>query len=84
MRIRCVLFGCWCDQNSSCPKCGAALYDADFIQVGRMDWVHRVRGFLLHLIPHLYRRCEVCDKRFWSGRHGPCCSKECADEWLPF
>jgi hypothetical protein len=32
MRIRCYLFGCWCDENSACPKCGAALYDVDFIQ----------------------------------------------------
>ena len=84
MRVRCVLFGCWYDQNSSCPKCGAALYDADFIQVGRMDWVHKVRGKLSQIRAFVNRKCNVCGKRYWFTANEPCCSEECYEDYIPF
>jgi len=84
MRLRCYLFGCWCDQNSSCPKCGAALYDADFIQKGKLDWVHRLRFIVADNVALVHRRCDVCGKRIWFTRWSPCCSEDCYDKYIPF
>jgi hypothetical protein len=88
MRIRCILFGCWCDENSACPKCGASLYDADFIQVGKLDWIHSIRGRIRVVLAFVTRRCDVCNKRLWFNRSsewGPyCCCKECYESWIPF
>lgn len=83
LRIRCFLWGCWCDENSACPKCGAALYDADFIQIGKLDWMRRMRGSLNGLRYLMSRRCEVCGKRMKFSRDYTC-SPKCADEWIPF
>jgi hypothetical protein len=45
-RIACHLWGCWCsNEYPGCLRCGAALYDADFIQIGRMDWKEERNGF---------------------------------------
>jgi hypothetical protein len=84
MRIRCVLWGCWCDRNGGCPKCGSALYDADFIQIGRLAWMQRVGGRLKQLRGFVNRKCEVCGKRYWFTGRNPCCSEKCYDEWIPF
>ena len=85
MRIRCVLWGCWCDQNSSCPKCGAALYDADYIQIGKLEWIRKVVGFFRGIYRFANRRCEVCGKKIRFNRHDDyTCSDECFDKWLPF
>lgn len=85
LRIRCILFGCWCDENSACPKCGCALYDADFRQIGKLNWIYRVRDFLRGVYVFSNRHCEVCGKRLGFTRRGPhCCSEKCYDQWIPF
>lgn len=84
MRIHCYLFGCWCDPNSACPKCGAALYDCEFIQVGKLDWVHSVRRLFAGIRCFVSRRCDVCGRKYWFTRSGPCCSQKCYDQWIPF
>lgn len=83
-RIRCYLWGCWCDENSACPKCGAALYDADFIQIGRLDWMRSIRRYLGGVWLFCNRRCPVCNKGMRFTWHGPCCSEKCAEDYLPF
>lgn len=82
-RVRCVLFGCWCDENSSCPKCGAPLYDSDFVQIGKLDWIKRVNGWIKGISYLICRRCEVCGKRMRFSRDYTC-SPKCNDEWFPF
>jgi hypothetical protein len=85
MRISCVLWGCWCDENNACPKCGSALYyDADFVQIGKLQWLFEVRDFFRGKYSLVTRRCDVCRKRMWWTRHDPCCSDECFDKWIPF
>jgi hypothetical protein len=84
LRIRCLLWGCWCDEHSACPKCGSALYDADFIQIGKLGWMSRVRDLFKGIYCFTNRHCEVCGKRMWFTRHSPCCSDECYSQWIPF
>lgn len=85
-RLLCKLWGCYCSDTHdfSCPRCGAALYDADFVQIGRLEWVYRVRDFFRGKYAFITRRCDVCRKRMWFTRHNPCCSEKCYDQWLPF
>jgi hypothetical protein len=84
MRIRCELWGCWCDENCACPRCGAALYDADFVQIGKLQWVRDVRSFLHGAYKFTNRHCDVCRRRIWFTRNAPCCSRKCYDQWIPF
>jgi hypothetical protein len=83
MRIKCKLWGCWChEEYPACGRCGAQLYDADFVQIAKLqrlmtvwEWVKGVR---------FYRQCAVCKKRIWFAGLKACCSQKCWDEWLPF
>lgn len=85
LRIRCILFGCGCDENSACPKCGCALYDADFVQEGKLHWFQSVWGNLKsRKAMFTTRQCEVCGKRMWFTWSSPCCSENCRDQWIPF
>lgn len=88
-RLRCHLLGCVCDSDPGCHRCGAGLYDADFVQFGRLDFVFRAYYRALRFVRRFTgRRCDVCDRWYWPLRQGfPdewTCSRECADEWLPF
>jgi hypothetical protein len=83
-RIRCVLFGCWCDENYACLKCGATLYDPDYVQIGKMDWVSRLWAKIC-AVPHVVsKRCEVCGKLIWFPGGKSFCSQACWDKWIPF
>jgi hypothetical protein len=83
-RIRCILFGCWFDENHACPKCGAASYDPDYVQVGKMDWIYRLHDRICTYPNVVSRRCEVCGKLIWFPVGKRCCSQACWDKWLPF
>jgi hypothetical protein len=85
-RLLCKLWGCWVHNDyPACGRCGSALYDADFVQIGRLNWVYRVRdalrGIYMSLATH---HCEVCHRRIWFTRHSPCCSDKCYSQWVPF
>jgi len=84
-RLLCHLWGCCCaNEYPGCVRCGAALYDADFIQIGRLNWLIVLRYFIIGLWSDVMRRCEVCGKRVWFTRHSPCCSEKCFSKWYPF
>jgi hypothetical protein len=84
-RIACHLWGCWCsNEYPGCLRCGAALYDADFIQIGRMDWLVRLRYFIGDVFACINRKCSVCGKRMWFKGDSSCCSEKCESEWYPF
>jgi predicted nucleic-acid-binding Zn-ribbon protein len=84
VRIRCVLFGCWCDEHSACPKCGAQVYDGDYIQIGKMDWMFKVRDLFKGTYRFVNRRCDVCGKRMLFTYKQNVCSDSCFDKWIPF
>lgn len=85
LRIRCLLWGCWCDRNHACPKCGCALYDVDFIQKGKLRWLQSLWWNLKRFSKVFStRHCEVCGKRLRFAFRAPCCSEKCLKEWLPF
>jgi hypothetical protein len=82
-RIRCILFGCWCHRDyPGCGRCGAALYDADFIQIAKLDWLIRLWWWLRKL--RIIKPCAVCGKRIWFAGTKACCSEKCWNDWLPF
>ena len=85
LRIRCILWGCWTDQYGACPKCGCALYDADFVQEGKLAWLQQFWWRLRHgICLFTTRHCAVCNKRMWFTWSSPCCSEKCNDEYIPF
>ena len=85
MRISCNLWGCWCDNNGACPKCGCALYDPDFVQQGKLAWLQSLWWRLYRCVRFFKGHpCDVCGKRMWFTWNAPCCSQKCMDEWIPF
>lgn len=85
MKIKCWLFGCGdldFEDYEQCHRCGAHLYDGDWIE----------NGWLLSLIYwvecrfHACKRrvfgyaCNVCGKRFHSGANYWSCSPECEEK----
>lgn len=57
-RIRCNLLGCATDANA-CERCGTDLYDADFVQIGRLDFAFRAYASWL--------RWKITNALFWLG-----------------
>jgi hypothetical protein len=99
MRIRCALFGCCLRDIPACHRCGAALYDADFIQLGWLEplihRIHRLRALLsadtlrctecrrLLTLPRLWREWKR-SSAFVGSSAIKFCSDECHDNWFPF
>ena len=84
-RILCQMWGCCCsNEYPGCVRCGAALYDADFIQIGHLDWLVRLRSSIVEGLSYLNRKCAVCGKRMWFKGQSSCCSEKCESEWYPF
>lgn len=84
-RIHCILWGCWCDMHSTCPKCGEHWYGGSVVQIGKLDWIKRYWHTLRGLSTRITGRCDVCGKRYWFWKHYyNCCSDECYSKWLPF
>jgi hypothetical protein len=86
-RWHCWLWGCWCDMNCACPKCGAHVYNdpCDYIQIGKLEWVKSCYWNCVGLLTRLSGHCDVCNKRYWwFNRYYNCCSEKCYDKWLPF
>jgi hypothetical protein len=89
MRIHCRLFGCEAsDEGPFCGRCGAHIYDYDFLSTGALDpilgrWMRFRRWFWNTLLPP---RCEVCNrvlpKKNWDI--GRCDRPECIESWIPF
>jgi hypothetical protein len=71
LRIRCVLWGCWTDENGACPKCGCALYDADFVQEGRLHWFQQAWWRLRHGVAVCTTRHCVEFSMLLNEVHGP-------------
>ena len=83
-RIRCNLLGCATDANA-CARCGTDLYDGDFVQIGRLDFVFRAYWRVRRVAwKFTGRRCAVCSKRFWRRGDDWTCSDKCFSDWLPF
>jgi len=83
MRIHCWVFGCrYAVYNSLTCRCGAEFYDQDWIYEG---WIERTqrwwRRWTDWVVGH---KCGTCGKRFRNGATPYCCSRECADAWIPF
>jgi len=87
MRIRCNLFGCLCDDAPVCMRCGTELYDGEFYQTGRLDWLVLLWGRVSSMAWRIFcpPRCEVCGRKL---RHHEglfvCSRQECLDAWEPF
>jgi hypothetical protein len=83
-RWLCGWFGCVLDEHGSCcDRCGAWLYESDFVQYGSLEWIfapwwwwRRSKAFVRH-------SCGECGKPIWFSDE-PCCSEECAEKWVPF
>jgi len=85
MRIRCLLWGCECAHDyPACLNCGAALYESEFIQIGKLSWIWSAYRAIREAWGRLNRRCDVCRKRMWLAGRANCCSQKCYDEWIPF
>lgn len=85
MRIRCHILGCDSGYEHACVYCGAALYDADFIQAG-WQWVVRL-GYALRRLRKRVKgaHCAVCKRHFWpKDQYEFCCGRKCQDQWIPF
>jgi hypothetical protein len=84
-RAKCYLLGCALGEDPGCFRCETHLYDAEFIQIGKLDLFFRaywwVRRCLRSLAP---RRCDVCGKKFMRGYTTYTCSEACFNDWLPF
>lgn len=85
MRARCRLLGCACARDyPGCERCGAGIYDADYVQIGALDFAFRAYGRARRFVERFTgRRCEVCRKRYWRGDPWVC-SDRCFSDWLPF
>lgn len=86
LRPMCRLFGCICAQHyPGCSRCQAGIYDADYVEIGALDFAFRpywrARRFVQRFTG---RRCEVCKRRYWRGYDEWVCSDECFSSWLPF
>lgn len=84
MRIKCKLLACACSRDfAGCPRCGAALHDSEFIQIGWLDHWFRFCGLVSVWRCFMTRRCHNCGARMWFTSK-PLCSQKCADDWMPF
>lgn len=84
-RLWCYIVGCRLNNEATCERCREYIYDHPGIyehpctavmvvqKIGR-----KVRGITRG------HTCEVCGKRYWSGRDEFCCSHECYGKWIPF
>lgn len=84
-RLWCRLWGCWCHGDyPGCGRCGAAIYDADFVQAGKLAWLQNAYGCLWCQTYALFHsRCDVCHGHMWLKK-GSCCSPKCYEQWMPF
>lgn len=85
-RVICWLLGCLCATDyPGCHRCEAGIYDADYIQIGKLDPVFvawwAVRKFVQKFTG---KKCEVCHRRYWVGYDEWVCSDKCFTDWLPF
>ena len=89
-RAKCVLIGCICAENyPGCYRCQEGLYEGDFIQYGKLDWVFRLYDRWLYwrrrIALKLGRaKCDQCGKKYWRGHDDRFCSEECFDDFIPF
>lgn len=84
-RPKCVLLGCATDDLPCCARCGADLYDYEFLQSGWLDPVFRLTSKVLRLIRKLGpKKCRQCGKKYRRGYDEYLCSSECFDNYLPF
>jgi len=91
MHLRCELFGCREDgpdgfSQPRCYRCRAHVYDGDFVQIGRLDWLPRLGTWARRraagwVVGH---KCVVCGKKYRGQYriHGVC-SEKCMPE-MPF
>lgn len=84
-RITCRLLGCViAEEYPGCHRCQSAIYDVDFVQIGRLDFVFRAYWRTRKFVQKFTgKRCAVCNKRFWRGDDWTC-SDKCFSDWLPF
>jgi uncharacterized OB-fold protein len=61
----------------------SALYDADFVQKGKLDFIWWFVWKFSVLRRFVTSRCDECGKRMWFTSE-PCCSDKCYDTWIPF
>lgn len=85
-RAICHLVGCVCAESyPACHRCGTDLYDADFVQVARLQFAFDAYWNARKLVWKLTgKKCEACGRRFWRGYDEWICSDECFTDWLPF
>lgn len=87
MRIRCKLFGCLYDSYCGCVRCGAGLYEYEFLQepcwilkpLADLKWWLSVNKWkILH-------KCQGEDCLHWLAfTDKNCCSEKCYETWIPF
>ncbi len=85
-RIPCRLFACACDRYPACVRCGADLYDGDYIQRGWIDTIWDGWSKVKRLRNRLFPVCQECGKSllFKKRIDETFCSLECQTDWLPF
>lgn len=85
MRLRCHLLGCLADSRyPGCPRCEAGIYDAGFVQIGRLEPAFRAYAIARRFVQKLTgKKCAVCHRRYWGGDEWTC-SDKCFTDWLPF
>jgi len=85
IRLGCRFSGCCLDEHVlACYRCGAALYEHEFLQAG---WATPLTSLWARTVPrlrfYLRHRCSECrNVMYLSGEY--CCSKKCWDTWAPF
>lgn len=83
MRLICHIRGCDLHNDyHGCSRCGAPLYDVDFVQTGWIEPLESAYYRLKHWLR--IKKCDVCGKRMPWRSTTPCCSTKCMDQWLPF
>lgn len=87
LRLRCKIMGCAAHrQYPACEYCGADLYE-DFIQIGWIDPLYRLRDWLYLHLPHSVK-CSHCGKRLrltcLPQPEIDFCSEKCSEDWMPF
>jgi hypothetical protein len=87
MRIRCELFGCLYDSYCGCVRCGAGLYEYEFLQepcwalkpfYDAKFWLSTHKWWLAH---------KCAGEKCWQWMfftHDHCCSEKCYSSWVPF
>jgi len=85
-RIACHLLGCIeAEQYPGCYRCDHGIYDAEYVQYGKLEPLFRLywwaRGVIRKLGP---KKCQQCGKKYRHGYDEYLCSEECHENWLPF